>query len=139
MAAPTSSSPVRASPHILSLLSRLHKQSLDQEDETNATLQSIIQLRQRDGLAGASYQLDKLMLDKFVALDQDKCEFVYQLILATGARTVVEAGTSFGVSTIYLALAVAQNSPESKVIAMEKEESKVRRARAHWEEGWAGG
>jgi hypothetical protein len=59
---------------------------------------------------------------------------LYQLILATCVRTVVEAGSSFGVSTIYLALAVDQNSPGGKVIATEKEVSKVRRAREHWRE-----
>lgn len=48
------------------------------------------------------------MLDKFIALDEDKCHFLYQLINAMGATNVVEAGTSFGVSTIYLALATAQ-------------------------------
>jgi predicted O-methyltransferase YrrM len=74
------------------------------------------------------------MLDKFVALEQDKCEFVYQLILATGAKYVVEAGTSFGVSTIYLALAVSQNSKEGKVIATENEASKAAKAREYWKE-----
>ncbi|KAH8422562.1 uncharacterized protein LDX57_000315 [Aspergillus melleus] len=52
---------------------------------------------------------DALMADKFIALDQDKCEFVYQVLRASGATTVVEAGTSFGVSTIYLALGVLEN------------------------------
>lgn len=63
-----------------------------------------------------------------------------------GVRNVVEAGTSFGVSTIYLALAVGQNVTqarkatgdggngmgEGKVIATEKEPSKAARAREYW-------
>jgi len=49
------------------------------------------------------------MRDKFIALEQDKCHFVYQFIRATGATNIVEAGTSFGVSSISLALAVRQN------------------------------
>lgn len=50
----------------------------------------------------------------------------------------MEAGTSFGVSTIYLALAVAENAKrvsattKPRVIATEKEESKAELARAHW-------
>ena len=48
-------------------------------------------------------------LDKYVALDRDKAEFVYGLCRAAGATRIVEAGTSFGVSTIYLAAAVRDN------------------------------
>ncbi|MGI9595832.1 MAG: O-methyltransferase [Acidimicrobiales bacterium] len=47
--------------------------------------------------------------DKFVALDRDKAEFVYGLCRAAGATRIVEAGTSFGVSTMYLAAAVRDN------------------------------
>jgi len=44
--------------------------------------------------------------DKLVALDPKKCELCYLLCRALRARRVVEFGTSFGVSTIYLAAAV---------------------------------
>ena len=61
------------------------------------------------------------------------------------ARNVVEAGTSYGVSTIYLALAVGQNvargkaslgvtTTAGKVIATEKEHVKAVRAREYWKE-----
>ncbi|KAH8885395.1 O-methyltransferase [Thozetella sp. PMI_491] len=75
-------------------------------------------------------------LDKFVALDPDKCELVYLLLRSSGARYVVEAGTSFGLSTIYLALAVGQNASgaagTAKVIATENEPTKAAVAREHW-------
>jgi predicted O-methyltransferase YrrM len=80
------------------------------------------------------------MRDKFVALETDKCEFIYLLARAMGVKNVVEAGTSFGVSTIYLALAVGQNVKQGrgdvkrKVIATEKEPSKAVKAREHWKE-----
>ena len=78
------------------------------------------------------------MLDKFIALDEDKCHFVYQLINATGATDVIEAGTSFGVSTIYLALATAQAKAATgrtgTVIATEKEPQKAAIARGYWKE-----
>jgi predicted O-methyltransferase YrrM len=86
----------------------------------------------------AMKDMDVLMADKFIALEQDKCLFVYNLLLATGATTVVEAGTSFGVSTIYLALAVAENARRTGtrgiVIGTEKEVSKAECARKHWKE-----
>lgn len=85
----------------------------------------------------------------YVALDPDKCAFVYLMLRACGARYVVEAGTSFGVSTIYLALAVGQNvaagagggdhvgsieGGEGRVIATENEASKAAVARQNWED-----
>lgn len=83
------------------------------------------------------------MSDKFVALEQDKCLFMYLLARSINAKNIVEAGTSFGVSTMYLALAVGQNvnamrarddKVAGRVIATEWESSKAERARKHWSE-----
>jgi predicted O-methyltransferase YrrM len=85
------------------------------------------------------------MKDKFVALEADKCRFIYLLARSLGVCNVVEAGTSFGVSTIYLALAVGQNVAQGKmslratkiagrVIATEKEHLKAVKAREYWKE-----
>lgn len=49
------------------------------------------------------------LADKLVALDRHKAELCYLLCRAVGARRVVEAGTSYGASTIYLAAAVRDN------------------------------
>ncbi|EHK21189.1 uncharacterized protein TRIVIDRAFT_70227 [Trichoderma virens Gv29-8] len=118
--------PVVAPDHIHALLNRLHQESLTQEAALPSTY-----LSSPEGF-------DDLMRDKFIALDQDKCQFVYQLARAIGARNIVEIGTSFGVSTIYLALAVGSNldhlGGEGKVIATEKEHTKAERARQHWKE-----
>ncbi|WVR03396.1 hypothetical protein IAU60_000387 [Kwoniella sp. DSM 27419] len=119
-------SPVITPQHVLNLLDTLHAKSEDQERQ----------------ITSAQYTndeaFDQLMKDKFIALDRDKCEFVYQLILSNGARNVVEAGTSFGVSTIYLALGVAQNikllGGQGKVIATENEPTKAAQARRYWAE-----
>nr|XP_001397050.2 O-methyltransferase [Aspergillus niger CBS 513.88] len=123
-----SSSPVDAPAHILDLLSRLHRISLEQEAAISRT----------DKGKNPRDAFDQLMLDKFIALDEDKCQFVYQLINAMGALNVVEAGTSFGVSTIYLALAVAKTKAatgkEGVVIATEKEKEKAEIARKYWAE-----
>ncbi|MBT8240995.1 MAG: class I SAM-dependent methyltransferase [Acidimicrobiia bacterium] len=71
--------------------------------------------------------------DKFVALDRDKAEFVYLLCRASGARRVTEAGTSFGVSTLYLAAAVRDNGG-GLVTTCDIEETKVAVARRHYDE-----
>ena len=73
--------------------------------------------------------------DKLVALDRDKATFCYQLCRALGARRVVEAGTSHGVSTLYLAAAVRDNGhDDGVVIATEYEPAKADIARANFEE-----
>jgi predicted O-methyltransferase YrrM len=85
--------------------------------------------------------VDGFFRDKFVALERDKCEFVYLAARSIGAVNIVEAGTSFGVSTMYLALAVGQNvhdgrssSSAGKVIGTEKEPEKAAKARSIWNE-----
>jgi len=74
--------------------------------------------------------------DKLVALDRDKAEFCYQLCRANNARRIVEVGTSYGVSTLYLAAAVRDNilatGGDGVVIGTEYEPEKVRAARAHF-------
>lgn len=128
---------IEAPQNVLDMLSSLHIQSLAQEknladtgeyDRIRAALQ-----------AGTTDSFHDTMRDKFIALTADKASFMYQLLRAQGALNVVEAGTSFGVSTIYLALAVGQNAAtadkapgEAKVIATEYEASKARKAREHW-------
>lgn len=114
--------------HILTILDRLHAESLHQEDK----------LTRADY---ASQTIHEAMRDKFIALEQEKAQYVYTLCRAMGARTIVEAGTSYGVSTIYLALAAAANAAahggekrRARVIATEHEASKAVRAREYWAE-----
>ena len=55
---------------------------------------------------------NEFLKDKLIALDRGKAEFCYHVCRALRARRVVEAGTSFGVSTLYLAAAVRDNLPQ---------------------------
>jgi predicted O-methyltransferase YrrM len=132
----TTPSPVKAPNHVLELLSRLHKLSLEQEAAISNTETGNVNIAKIRGDLGSREAFDKLMLDKFIALDEDKCHFMYQLINAMGATNIVEAGTSFGVSTIYLALAVGQTTiatgKSGTVIATEKEPTKAAVARDYW-------
>lgn len=137
MSTPSPYSPVIAPPHIHALLSTLHATSLAQEASIPP------------GAPWNSPADDPLMLDKFIALDPQKCQFVYLLARYALATHVVEVGTSFGLSTMYLALAVGQNvaarakaegegvasgkgGKGGKVLATEKEPSKAGKAREHW-------
>ncbi|HLJ09113.1 MAG TPA: class I SAM-dependent methyltransferase [Acidimicrobiia bacterium] len=70
--------------------------------------------------------------DKMVALDKEKAEFCYMICRAIGARRIVEVGTSYGVSTLYLAAAVRDNGG-GVVFAAEHEPTKVKFARANLE------
>lgn len=121
----SSPNPVMAPARILDLLDRLHHESSTQEAALGKYL-----VRTDD--------FDDRMRDNFIALDQDKCQFLYQIARAVNAKNVVEVGTSFGVSTIYLALAVGSNIEKSggsgKVIATEKEPTKAERAQKYWKE-----
>lgn len=71
---------------------------------------------------------NEFLRDKLVALDRPKAEFCYQVCRALRARRVVEAGTSFGVSTLFLARAVRDNGG-GMVIATEYESAKAKQAR----------
>ncbi|KAK1147347.1 hypothetical protein N8T08_001424 [Aspergillus melleus] len=134
-------SPVDAPQHVLQLLKELHQKSLEQEAviSKNGKVFSgdvLGDLEDQKRISHPKEEFDRLMLDKFIALDEDKCQFTYQLINSMGATNIVEAGTSFGVSTIYLALAVAKTraltGKPGTVIATEKETEKAEIARKYW-------
>lgn len=137
-------SPIIASPTAKALLRNLHKLSEVQEKSWSQAffyLKCLIRFIASGELWSAA--ADDYMRDKFVSLAEDKCQFIYLLARSLRAYNVVEAGTSFGVSTIYLALAVSQNvqldrngsaGTGGKVIATEKEACKAAKAREYWKE-----
>ena len=132
---------LKAPERVISLLRDLHQRSLAEEEALKAPGGGYERLREvfKTDPVEARKQSAALMQDKFIALEEYKALFVYHLIRATGALNVVEAGTSFGVSTIYLATAVGQNASdagkrpgEAKVIATEHEPTKAAQARENW-------
>ncbi|KAF7194130.1 Catechol O-methyltransferase A [Pseudocercospora fuligena] len=133
---------IKAPGHVLELLRRLHRKSLDQEAEIKAS-GAVEEIKSHaSGDPKERKQLiDNLMRDKFIALVPDKAVYMYNMVRASRALHVVECGTSYGVSTIYLALAVGQNAAiagkkpgSARVIATENEAAKAAQARAHWKE-----
>ncbi|MGH7042672.1 MAG: O-methyltransferase [Acetobacteraceae bacterium] len=92
----------------------------------------------RGATASDEAEVKRFRSDQLVALDRDKAEFCYQLCRALDARQIVEAGTSFGVSTLYLAAAVRDNiaagGGTGRVIGTEYEPEKARIARGHFQQ-----
>lgn len=128
-------------PKLEALLDALHAQSEGQNDAINAYFRRRIQegTLSWDGFDG---ETNTFFADKMVALEKVKAEFCYTLCRAMGARRIVECGTSYGVSTLYLAAAVRDNTASSSegekraggtVIATEYEPTKAKVARANFE------
>jgi predicted O-methyltransferase YrrM len=124
-------------PNLERLLDRLHERS----DAQSSAIRE--HFAERDRAVGRPQEdqaaLTKTFLtDKIYALDRDKAAFCYQLCRAIDARRVVEIGTSYGVSTLYLAAAVRDNvragGGNGIVIGTEYEPEKVRAARMHFSE-----
>ncbi|DAA77350.1 TPA_exp: putative O-methyltransferase [Trichophyton benhamiae CBS 112371] len=136
-----------SSPKVAALLKRLHGESGAQESSFSVLsfwlrkkIMTMIFGNRRWNSAD-----DDFMRDKYICLEADKSELVYLLARSTGALNIVEAGTSFGVSTIYLALAAGQNAAAkasgsitpgqgAQVFATENEPTKAKKAKEHWKE-----
>jgi predicted O-methyltransferase YrrM len=72
--------------------------------------------------------------DLWLAVSPETGTLLYMLARSTGARVIVEFGTSFGISTLYLAAALRDNGG-GRLITTEFEPSKVTRAKANLTEG----
>ena len=128
--------------HLERLLDRLHERS-------DAQTPAIREYRaERDKTVDRTPEeraaLTKAFLaDKIYALDRDKAEFCYHMCRTIDARRVVEIGTSYGVSTLYLAAAVRDNvratGGSGVVIGTEYEPEKARAARDHFDEAGLSG
>jgi predicted O-methyltransferase YrrM len=115
---------------VRALLDRLHAQS----DAQGADIGAYFSRRGQAGdldWKGLDADAHRFMADKLVAFDRDKAEYCYLLCRALGAKRVVEIGTSYGVSTLYLASAVKANGA-GVVIATEYEPAKAKAARANF-------
>jgi predicted O-methyltransferase YrrM len=73
------------------------------------------------------------MRNFYIAVPRGEGEFLYLTARAVGAREVVEFGTSFGISTLYLAAAVRDNGG-GRVIGSELEANKHATAEANLRE-----
>ena len=67
-------------------------------------------------------------------VSRETAALLYMLARSTGARTIVEFGTSFGISTLHLAAALRDNG-RGHLITSEFEPSKAARAKANLKAG----
>jgi predicted O-methyltransferase YrrM len=75
-----------------------------------------------------------LARDAYLAVSRDTARLLYMLARASGARSVIEFGTSFGVSTLHLAAGLRDNGG-GRIITTEFEPSKAVRAQENFAAG----
>jgi predicted O-methyltransferase YrrM len=123
---------ILSDPKLQALIDRLQAQSQAQESETGVFFAERARKGELnwDGFDETSH---RYLADKLVALEPDKAEFCHLTCRALGARRIVEVGTSFGVSTLYLADAIRANGG-GVVVGVEHEPAKAAAARAHFAE-----
>lgn len=74
------------------------------------------------------------MKDLALPVSREASSLLYMLARFGNARSIVEFGTSFGISTLHLAAAIRDNGG-GRVITTEFEPSKIARAQRHLEAG----
>jgi len=82
--------------------------------------------------------LSAKMKDLYIPVSRDAGRFLYLAARTLGARRIVEFGTSFGISTLYLA-AAARDNGNGRVIGSELEPGKHAKAVAHLDEAGLAG
>jgi len=119
------------SPAMSSLISRLFDEAdAVQESYDRQTQDATPEVRNADR---ADYrQFYGQLRDQPLAVSRETGTLLYMLARSIGARTIVEFGTSFGISTIHLAAGLKDNGG-GRVIGSEFEPSKVERARQNIE------
>jgi predicted O-methyltransferase YrrM len=126
---PPSSNPI-ADRRINDVLDRLHARAARQFPGLVAhyALDAVKGLvgAKRSTVGDAEYHRDKLL-----SIDRGQGWLIYMLCRGLQARRVVEFGTSYGVSTLYLAAAM-RDQGGGLVIGTEIEPEKARRARDHF-------
>jgi predicted O-methyltransferase YrrM len=122
-----------STPLLSSLLDRLFG---DAEASSAAVMPAVMQMPAGERAAAMSSKTDyrafyARMKDAHLAVSRETGALLYMLARSTGARTIVEFGTSFGISTLHLAAALRDNGGE-RLITSEFEPSKVARARENF-------
>lgn len=75
------------------------------------------------------------MKDLWLPVSRETGVLLYQLARSSNARNIIEFGTSFGLSTLYMAAALRDNGGGGRLISSEFEPSKIAKAREHLAEG----
>ncbi len=116
-------------PQVDAVLDRLHRDARGQTLGLARLIGSYLWDKLRRRTTSVSEEAARLK-DLYVCLSPKQGRFAYSVARSLRAKRIVEFGTSFGVSTIYLAAAVRDNGGEL-VIGTEIEPGKVAAARAN--------
>jgi predicted O-methyltransferase YrrM len=123
-------------PQVRAVLDRLHRASRGDLLRFVGFVPSVISgLLRRQSFSESV--TPEAMKDCYIPVSRDQGRFLYLTARALGAKRIVEFGTSFGISTIYLAAAVRDNGG-GIVIGTELQPSKHERAVAHLQEAGLG-
>jgi predicted O-methyltransferase YrrM len=116
-------------PPLAPLLDRLFAEDAAASPARDPALADLFQERERLMRSKTGYLDFYGRLKDFpLAVSRATGALLYMLARSSGARTIVEFGTSFGISTLHLAAALRDNGG-GRLIASEFEPSKVARAR----------
>ena len=114
-------------PKVQAVLNREHERSRDDSDKL-AELRPEIEAAKKAG----TFTYNMYPKDVYLSIEPAMGVFLNLCARTMGAKTIVEFGTSFGISTIYFAAAARDTG--GRVIGTELEPSKVEKARANLEE-----
>jgi len=117
------------SPKVESLLNRLHAEARAKDSESFAKFEKLSEA-ERVAVHGDYRKHYGLLREAFIPVGPDLGRLLYMLAVAARAKTIVEFGTSFGISTTYLAAALRDNGG-GKLITTEMEPTKAERAKKH--------
>lgn len=111
------------------LLNRLHAEARAKDSESFAKFEKLSEA-ERVAVHGDYRKHYGLLREAFIPVGPELGRLLYMLAVTARAKTIVEFGTSFGISTIYLAAALRDNGG-GKLITTEMEPSKSARAKEH--------
>lgn len=117
--------PIRDS-RIEAVLKRLHAAADAQEEEAELAAHP-------RNLKNTPWGPDFLK-DKMIPIHREQGAFIYLLARSIRAKTIIEFGTSHGLSTIYLAAAIRDNDTGGQVIGTEFVAEKMEQAQRNLEE-----
>ena len=121
------------------LLDRLFAEAEAPASPQLATALATFTPEERNRLSASANEVDYrtfygLARDEYLAVSRDTARLLYLLVRAGGARSIVEFGTSFGVSALHLAAGLRDNGG-GRLITTEFEPSKAARARENFTAG----
>jgi len=114
---------------VRSLLHRLHAEARAKDAESFAKFEKLTEA-ERVAVHGDYRKHYGLLREAFIPVGPELGRLLYLLAVSARAKTIVEFGTSFGISTIYLAAALRDNGG-GKLITTEMEPTKSDRAKKH--------